>query len=71
MPVGKGFHWSVMARQERTRRSRDEMPFRGAMFSKVLAPDVSLERVSIESFLGQKVINFAYPFTSTNAWMRG
>lgn len=66
----KGFHWSVTARANRTREIRANQPFRGAFFSQVKAP-LEDERVVVNGSIGPKIINFAYPFASTNAWLRG
>lgn len=70
MPLPKGFHWTTNARSARVTERRQNLPYRGTMFNKVLSPAED-ERVAVDSILGPKVINFAYPFASTNAWIRG
>lgn len=70
MPLPKGFGWSVDARGQRNQDHRENMPYRGAFLTKVLAP-ADNERVQIDGHLGRKTISYAYPFVSTNAWIRG
>lgn len=71
MPIDKGFHWSVDARQDRVNSRKQELPFRGAVFAQVKSSLGQDEKVSVDSFLGPKTISFSYPFASQNAWIRG
>jgi hypothetical protein len=71
MKLDRGFHFSVEARADRVNQQRADKPYTGAVFAKVLGGDASSERVAIESVVGDKTINFAYPFASANAWIRG
>lgn len=70
MGLPKGFHWSVTARKGRVQEQRQTLPYRGAFFSTVVAP-LENERVAVDGFLGEKITSFAYPFASTNSWIRG
>lgn len=70
MTISKGFHWSVDARRNRNLDKRKNQPYQGTYFSKV-ASSIEGERVFIQNALGDKIINFAYPFSSRNAWIRG
>jgi hypothetical protein len=71
MPLPKGFHWSVEARENRVSSARQTMPYRGAVFS-TIESSADDERVAVRTGpLGRKIINFAYPFASANAWIRG
>ncbi len=71
MALDKGYHWSVAARQARLNQNKQNLPFRGVVFAKVTAPVADREEVVVDSFLGQKTISYAYPFSSTNSWIRG
>jgi hypothetical protein len=70
MPAPKGFHWSVDARRARSFEKRKTQPYDGTFFAKVASP-LENERVFVQGGLGEKIINFAYPFSSPNAWIRG
>jgi hypothetical protein len=71
MTIVRGYHWSVQQRAKLAEERKNNLPFRGAIFSKVVSPAAEAERVNVESFIGNKVINYAYPFASANAWIRG
>lgn len=71
MPVSTGYHWSVRARQARQAQEKEDLPFRGTIFTKVTSPSAGSERVTVSSFIGDKIVGFSYPFASTNAWIRG
>jgi hypothetical protein len=70
MPISNGFHWSVNARNQRVTQTRADLPYKGAFFSKVLAPAAG-EKVQVDSVVGRKTISYAYAFQSANAWIRG
>jgi hypothetical protein len=70
MATPKGFHWSVDARRARSLEKRRNQPYDGTFFAKVASP-LENERVFVQGALGDKIINFAYPFSSPNAWIRG
>lgn len=69
--IDRGFHSSVLNRVERRAAQAANAPFRGAMFARVRSSVPDSEQVSVESVLGEKTAPFAYPFASTNAWIRG
>lgn len=69
--IDRGFHSSVLNRTERKAVRVANAPFRGTMFARVRGSLADSERVSVESVLGEKTTSFAYPFASTNAWIRG
>lgn len=71
MKIDRGFHYSVEARAGRVNNQRVTKPYSGAIFAKVLGGDAFSERVSISSVVGDKTINFSYPFASANGWIRG
>ena len=69
--IDRGFHPSIEDRQERVHSNRQDMPFRGAIFSKVVTGASDSERVTVQTTVGTRNINFSYPFASRNAWIRG
>lgn len=71
MKLDRGFHFSVEARAQRVNQGRTDKPYKGAFYAKVLNGIADSEKVAIDSAVGVKVINFAYPFASANAWIRG
>lgn len=71
MRIHRGFHPSVDDRIKRMHDQKLAMPFRGAVFAKVFAPDANSERVNVETVTGETKSAFSYPFASANAWIRG
>lgn len=71
MKIDRGFHFSVEARANRVNQRRTDRPYMGGVFAKVVNGATDSERVKVTSVVGDRVINFAYPFSSTNAWIRG
>ena len=70
MPVPKNSPWSVLANKERATDDKNELPYRGAIFSTIVAPSAD-EEVVVDSIVGRRKMSFAYAFASANAWMRG
>lgn len=71
MPIYRPDAPSIRARQERIMTERANKPYRGAIFAKITSSQPDQELVGVESFIGNSVTSFAYPFASTNAWIRG
>jgi len=71
MKISRGFHSSVENRVARVHAAKTSLPFRGAIFSRVLTGEGDSERVKVESVAGTKVSAFSYPFASQSAWIRG
>lgn len=71
MTISRGFHDSVNNRRDRENDTKQHLPFKGALYAKVRAPDGDSERVSVETIVGEEKTPFAYPFSSKNAWIRG
>jgi hypothetical protein len=69
--IPTGFHYSVEDRVSRVHGMKTDLPFRGAFFARVVTGEGDSERVKVETAAGSKVSAFAYPFASSNAWIRG
>ena len=71
MKLDRGFHFSVEARAGRMNANRANKPYTGAIFAKVLNSYGDTERAVVSSVVGDKTINFSYPFASASGWIRG
>ena len=70
MPVPKMDPWSVQDSKQKSTDEKNELPYRGAIFSTIVAPSAD-EEVVVDSAVGRRKMSFAYAFASANAWMRG
>jgi len=70
MPLPKGHGASVHARTARNAKKKEDYPYRGAFMGKVTSPAPN-EEVTFETSMGRRTSSYAYPFVSTNAWIRG
>ena len=71
MAIDRGFANSVEFRAQRMNEANETLPFRGAIFTKVLTGSGDTERVKVDTVAGDKIASFAYPFASKSAWIRG
>jgi hypothetical protein len=71
MTIFPGYDKSVRGYMARKAKEKEDFPYRGPMFSKVVSAIAESERVKVQSVANDTVITFPYPFASTNAWIRG
>jgi hypothetical protein len=72
MPASKGYSSSVLKTNWKYAQERSELPFRGAVFSKVTSVSANQEEVSLDGSVGEQAnASFAYPFATRQSWIRG